>query len=455
MNYKRYVLLFNIFFLLFLIAATVLFEWRPGIAGANFRPLDILTDVVKDSARDHGLVRNNIKDTRDNKLKGKSELRDYNSYQGLINNAGNPTALFNFFNHLGELRRKKRKKIRIAYFGDSMVEGDLVTQDLRRMLQERFGGSGVGFVPVTSIVAGFRQTITHTFSSSWDDVSFKSDNRASGNLFLSGHSFFSAGNSEVTYRAVNQPRLDNFSNVSILYGAPVTNSSITATVMVNGSSYPIAATQLFNKLDLPINNTKTVTLGISSTTIPLYGAAFEADSGIVLDNFAFRGISGIELDYFSENYLKQVQAVRPYDLLIFHFGPNLLFKPGLTDFGWYSRKMQPTLQKIKNAFPQTSLLLISTADKGARYGGDWHTQKGVRPLIDVQYTIASNTGADFFNLFNAMGGEDAMVGWVNADPPMAGRDYTHANHNGAKKFAEFIFNAIMKEYNEYEKFSGK
>lgn len=453
MNYKRYVLLFNIVFLLLLLVATVIFEWKPELLGTRFRPLDILSDVVKDSSAEHGLVKDNH--TRQNGKPGIVTVRDYSNYNGLVNSAGKPTALFDFFNHLSDLKKKKRKKIRIAYFGDSMVEGDLVTQDLRRMLQEIFGGSGVGFVPVTSIVAGFRQTVTHSFSSNWDDISYKSDNRISGNLFISGHSFLSAENSVVSYRAVNQPRLDNFSDVSILYGSPVGNGNTQASVLVNGNTYPINASAACNKLDLQLGNVKEVRLSITSTTIPLYGAAFEADSGVVLDNFSFRGISGIELDYFSENYLKQVQAVRPYDLLIFHYGPNLLFKPNLTDFSWYARKMQPTLQKIKKAFPETSFLVISTADKGFRYDGDWHTAKGVLPLINTQYTIAENAGADFFNLYNAMGGADAIVRWVNADTTLANRDYTHANHRGAKKIAEFIFNAIMKEYKEYEKYSGK
>src|SRR5258705_6549919 len=48
-----------------------------------------------------------------------------------------------------------RKRTRIAYFGDSQVEGDLVTSELRALLQGKFGGKGVGFVPITSVVAGF------------------------------------------------------------------------------------------------------------------------------------------------------------------------------------------------------------------------------------------------------------------------------------------------------------
>lgn len=453
MNYKRYVLLFNIFFLLLLIIATVLFELKPGIAGTNFRPLDILSDVVKDSANQRNTV--DINNAKKIKKNGNIEQRDYTSYQGLINTTDNPTALFDFFSHLQEMTKKKRKKVRIAYFGDSMIEADLITEDLRRMLQDYFGGGGTGFVPVTSIVAGLRRTIVHSFSSNWDEASYKSDDKATGNLFISGHSFFSTNKSEVTYRTTNLPRLDNFSDVSILYGSPVTGNSLDATIFVNDSAYPVTAANLFNKLDLQFNNSKVIKVEISSNAIPVYGAAFEADSGIVLDNFSFRGISGTELNYFSEEYFRQVQATRPYDLMIFHYGPNLLFKPNITDFSWYTRKMLPTLEKIKNSFPQTSLLLISTADKGFRANGDWHTEKSVKPLIDAQYTMATTTGIDFFNLYNAMGGEDAIVRWVNADTVLANKDYTHANRRGAKKFAELIFNAIMKEYQEYEKFSDK
>lgn len=453
MNYKRYVLLFNIFFILILIASTILFQWKPGIAGADFRPLDILSDVIKDSGNQ--IRSGKITIAKGKKNNGNTEQRDYTSYPGLINISGNTTALFDFYSHLRDLSKKKRKKIRIAYFGDSMVEGDLVTQDIRKLLQDMFGGSGVGFVPITSIVAGFRQTITHSFSSNWNEVSYKSDDRASGNLFISGHSYFSAENSLVTYRAVNQPRLDHFNKVSVLFGYPVSSGNNSANIIVNGAAYPVTATNPVNKLDLDLNGATELRLAISSSAIPLYGAAFEADSGIVLDNFSFRGISGTELDYFSENYLKQVQETRPYDLMIFHYGPNLLFKPNLTDFSWYTKKMQMVLQKIKKSFPETSLLLISTADKGFRYGGEWHTAKGVRPLVDAQYTMASNAGFDFFNLYNAMGGEDAIVRWANADTALAGKDYTHANHRGAKKLAEFIFNALMKEYREYEKSADK
>ena len=70
------------------------------------------------------------------------------------------------------------RPVRIAYFGDSFIEGDIFTGDLRAMLQTEFGGCGVGYVPITSSVAGFRATVHHKFSgwnshSVTDSIGFK------------------------------------------------------------------------------------------------------------------------------------------------------------------------------------------------------------------------------------------------------------------------------------------
>ena len=44
-----------------------------------------------------------------------------------------------FYRALDELSQKSRL-VRIAYFGDSFIEADILTADLREMLQKRYGG---------------------------------------------------------------------------------------------------------------------------------------------------------------------------------------------------------------------------------------------------------------------------------------------------------------------------
>lgn len=58
--------------------------------------------------------------------------------------------LVRFFSALNNIRELERP-VRIAFLGDSFIEGDIVVADLRAAFQEQFGGNGVGFVPVYSI----------------------------------------------------------------------------------------------------------------------------------------------------------------------------------------------------------------------------------------------------------------------------------------------------------------
>ena len=45
-----------------------------------------------------------------------------------------------------------------------------------------------------------------------------------------------------------------------------------------------------------------------------------------------------------------------------------------------------------------------------------------------------------------MGGEGSMLKWVGANPPLAGKDYTHFNARGSKKVAQLLYKELIKEY---------
>ena len=66
-------------------------------------------------------------------------FENYKGYQYLIS----------FYEKLYQLEKNPQAKVRIAYYGDSMTDGDLIVQDVRNNYQERFGGNGVGFVSIT------------------------------------------------------------------------------------------------------------------------------------------------------------------------------------------------------------------------------------------------------------------------------------------------------------------
>ena len=51
------------------------------------------------------------------------------------------------------------RRARIAVVGDSYIEGDIMTQDLREMLQGAYGGTGTGYMSMYSAFPGFRRSV--------------------------------------------------------------------------------------------------------------------------------------------------------------------------------------------------------------------------------------------------------------------------------------------------------
>jgi lysophospholipase L1-like esterase len=422
------------------------------------RPLDMLADL-RQTAPEENIVTDTTQQKVDTPVKDSAQLlhpmevHDFMTYQGILEYkkptdsiATRDDGMQKFLVALQELKAGKRKKVRIAYFGDSMIEGDLITSDLRDSLQTFFGGDGVGFVPIASVVSSFRTTISHTFSKNWKDYHYKNNPPADILLGISGHTFLPDGNSWIKYVPVRKPRLDRFDEVAVLYGPSNGNASIT----INDKPYPLTGGRPVNKLALQQDTShKGVTIQYDGTAAsPLYGVCFESQDGVFVDNYSFRGISGVELSKLSGTLIQETQAEHPYDLVVLHYGANVLFRPELTDYSWYERPMKKVMDSLRNVLPGTSFLIIGTADKSYKKSDKYITAPGVTALLKVQHELAEEHGTAYWNLYAAMGGSGSMTHWVEGDTVLANKDYTHFNRQGAAKVGALLYKAIMDEYKQ-------
>jgi lysophospholipase L1-like esterase len=149
------------------------------------------------------------------------------------------------------------------------------------------------------------------------------------------------------------------------------------------------------------------------------------------------------------NFLRSVEENNPYDLIVFQYGVNMLFRPNDKNFNWYARAMLPVIKKFRNCFKQSDFLLVSTADRAFRYEGEYKSAIGIDSLIKVQAALAFETNSGFYNQFETMGGHNSIVDWATRNPSLANKDYVHPNHRGAEILGNYFFEAILNDYEKY------
>lgn len=413
-------------------------SWQP------LQRINLVADIVKDSSQ-----ANAGKDSVEDEaivVQQNGRRKELSLYKkgGLITDFNADTAapsLNVLVQNLYALKSGKKKKVRIAYFGDSMIEGDLITETLRKLLQEQFGGMGVGFVAVDAADAGYRTTLNH-YATGWTDKSFKTESGNSQLLYVSGHTFYSSnGYVIMTDKTIKDSTA--LIEKSLLCGAGNT------TVLVNGNSFPLNAPNPVNRIPLDNSISHSIKLNVNNAALPVYGISFESESGVFVDNFSFRGISGVEFAKLDTALLRSVEESNAYDLIILQYGINQMFRPNDVNYHWYTKVMTPSVTKMRNAFSQSDMLIISAGDRAFRYGDEYKTAVGIDSLIKIQAHLADSAHVAFYNLYQTMGGYGTIVSWANATPSLANKDYIHPNIRGADVLGHHLFDAIMKDYKKY------
>jgi hypothetical protein len=186
--------------------------------------------------------------------------------------------LTRFFEKLYELDQSKEGKVRIAYYGDSMIDGDLIVQDFRSALQSRFGGRGVGFVPIESESARTRYSIKHYTQGNWRQENFMKGRADSIPYGINGGVFFPAdSNTRVTYLASGIKNSYRLNSPRIFYGTGNENALLKVTEEKDSSATFIAlnGSLSLNSASISTSNLGKIELDFSNAqNTPIYGVDF-------------------------------------------------------------------------------------------------------------------------------------------------------------------------------------
>lgn len=411
--------------------------------------LEAVSEDSSDTSVEDTLTNSRISFEETNGIKFPPEtFENYKGFQHLIS----------FYEKLLQLEKTGQGNIRIAYFGDSMTDGDMIVKDFRSTMQHRFGGEGVGFVNITSESAPSRTTLAHQFSSNWRTLSYLNVKNPQRPFGINGHVFFVKKDTVdpvwVKYKALQWRHVNQLNNPTLFYGKSGNTRGKIATIIGNDTIIKkLSPVSTVNTLQVAENIKAMRANFIAADSIPFYGFNFDDGKGVHVDNFSNRGNSGLPIATFNPTVMKAFNEKLGYDLIILHYGTNVL-NYGSLNYSWYEKRMAKVVNHLKQCFPGVAILVISTADKSTKYDLTMKTDSAVVPLTQAQKRYAVNTKTGYVNLYMLMGGDGSMVKWTEEVPPLANKDYTHFNFRGSKKISDLIYNQLNEGFEQYKKLRG-
>lgn len=375
--------------------------------------------------------------------------------------------MYAFFDKLEQAGNTKA--LRIMHYGDSQIEADHISGFLRERLQQSFGGHGPGYLavkPVTqklswrvhpdeawqryTLYGKVDSTITHKrygpamalfrYAPVWSD-SLPEDTTEYTASFSVENSFQGYG------------RTNRWDKAKLFYGnlhRPVVLSlySKEDELIRKDSLMPTDNTQEYLLSDSLMNAFRVEMSGYDSPDV--YSISLESSKGVVLDNMPLRGSAGTVFTAIEHGMILDWLNRLNTEMVIVQFGVNVV-SDELDDFTYYQRWMAQQLKALKRMKPDVPVLVVGISDMSKKEGTKYVSYHAIEKIRDAQKNAATEAGVAFWDMYEAMGGENSMPSWVWADPPLANKDFTHFNVEGARIISNMLYNAIMLEYHNYRK----
>lgn len=373
------------------------------------------------------------------------------------------STLHEFFEALQ--KAKSGKKIRVLHYGDSQIEGDRISGYLRNELQKEFGGRGPGFQQAFEVIPTIG--INQSASDNWvrktiygrRDTTIKHKDYgllAHFSTYLPDSTlndslpdaWLEFEPSKITYS-----RAKSWTKVIMRYGnnsAPFMLNVFQNDSLIENKIVP--ATDANGQLKWSFASTpEKLKFEFKGDAPDVYGVSFEGTGGVNLDNIPLRGSSGTIFKKISKSQLSAQYDPLNVELFLLQFGGNTV--PYIEDAeaaARYGRWFKAQIQFIKSIEPNASIIVIGPSDMSMKDGDKFVTRPYLEEVRDALKNAAHETGCGFWDIYEVMGGRNSMKTWVEAEPALAGNDYTHFTPKGARKIAELFCKTFWEEYEAWE-----
>ncbi len=341
-------------------------------------------------------------------------------------------------------RENLRRVVRVAVLGDSFFEGDIFVQDFREMMQERFGGNGVGYMPLSYPYPGFRRSVTHSFSG-WEVYSIGSHRR--GHRYTFNPELFAPNNGAyASYKGTDYRKgLDSFTSAKLLYtnnGQTQVVATIDDTIKHTYTPPTGDSLQLLSYSDSVMRKVRYNFPQASG--FKAYGVYLDGHSGVAVDNYSYRGNTGVSIANGDSLLLEQFDELMHVDLIIMEFGLNVI-DAARRNYDTYIDNMRRSIALLRSTMPSTPILMIGVGDRVYSTAGGKKTMPGAYSLDKAQKELALETGLAYWSLLTTMKDMGGITAFVKRRH--AASDYTHLSPRGGEVLAERFFDQFISLYN--------
>lgn len=365
----------------------------------------------------------------------------------------NASHLLPFFDKLLKLENGDSNQISILQIGDSHIQADFLTREVRKSIQLRFGNAGRGLVfPLrvagTNEPADFRST-TNT---GWTVAKINTQNKnpepgLSGISMLSGES-----GSYFDITTTNHDELDySFNQVTLIHTKDSLQFDCRFTHAPDKFGYLMSArpmeagestTSVRFQQPTSFVRVQAEQTEISQSSITVNGLILENNKpGILYHSI---GINGAHFSDYNNSplFFKQMKALKP-DLVIISLGTNEGANIKVTEEEILT-SVAAMLQSIRSANPGTCILIATPAD-------DYFRRKYKNPYLEaVQRALVKSAeleGVACWDMYTISGGFGSCTEWKKA--AMLQHDGVHYNKQGYTLQGSLLYKALIDSYLKY------
>lgn len=319
------------------------------------------------------------------------------------------------------------RKVRVMHYGDSQIEEDRMTQQIRQALQSRYGGAGVGLVPLVQTIPS--RTVHQEVRMNGRKLSAQQGPQR-----------------YLVYGPKRTQRTDG------LYG-PMGQAAVMADSLVQGSEQlqavvvPLDGGPRYKTMrpivDSTIAYTRTGDTLYLSGCGNVYGITQETPTGVIVDNIPMRGCLGLVFTKIDSAQLARFYAEENVRLIIMQYGGNAIpFNDTPSTIRAIVWGLRQQVRYLQTCAPEASILFIGPSDMITSIDGVEQTYPMVPYMDRLLQAMAQEEGIAYFSLYHWMGGSGSMARWQKNG--LAGSDGVHFLRSGARKAGNAVAEWILE-----------